>query len=173
MARAALLCLLSLGLLTLSGCPKEPEEPIRCSPGLAMVRDGAMPAQRELNAGVGFNARFRPYEDGGPVRLTGGLQGAWMVTPVLQVAAEADAAEDGCFLVTVENHLEDGTPVDEGFVRAYPFRLVDGVYQSREALQNQLGNDELVLFGKTLLLDVLVQAPEFEARRSYRLIIGE
>ena len=116
------------------------------------------------------NGNFVAYVDGDEASLILGLQGGYMVTPVIRIPAEADDEPRPCFNVVVENELDPpGSAPDLEFATISVAE--DGMYELNGIL-NFLGNLRRDLLGRTLTMNIEVLANGFTVEETIQVVLA-
>ena len=144
---------------------------VACGPGPVDVCEDPSPGPvRAAVVGTqGPNDSFVPYVDGGETPLIFGLQGGYMVTPIIRIPVEAGDDPAPCFTVRVENDLDPpGSAPDLEFSTIT--RAENGTYEI-VGITNFLGNVRRDLVGRTLTMDISVVADGFHVDETIQVVL--
>lgn len=115
------------------------------------------------------NGDFLTYVDGGETPLIFGLQGGYMVTPVVRIPAEASDDATRCFNVRIENELDP-----PGSAPDLELSLIasaeDGVY-TLEGLANFLGNLRRDLIGRSLTMTIEIRGRDVAVDETIQVVL--
>ena len=130
--------------------------------------DGAM---RSVEVGSGSGSGFSSYVDGSDQPIVMGLQGGYMVVPVIRIPVVAMGENPGRVLLSIDNSLDDGLPAPS-FAQRVPLSR-NGDYFESPPLENFLGYLRGELIGRRLTMELRVESACFDLTNTTVLQLTE